>query len=107
VGIRLSGDGRHAFVALGPSDRVAVVDTATYQVESYILVGRRVWQLALNAAGTRLYTTNGVSGDVTVIDAATFKPIRTVKVGRFPWGVAARPLSGPAAPDGRAAGAAP
>ncbi len=69
VGIQFAKDGRHAFVALGPSDRVAVVDTATFKVESYILVGRRVWQLALNAAGTRLFTTNGVSGDVTVIDA--------------------------------------
>ena len=107
VGIQFSKDGRHAFVALGPSDRVAVVDTATHRVESYILVGRRVWQLALNAAGTRLFTTNGASGDVTVIDAETFKPIRTVKVGRFPWGVAARPMPDAAPPDGRAAGATP
>ena len=107
VGIQMAKDGRHAFVALGPSDRVAVVDTATYRVESYILVGRRVWQLALNAAGTRLFTTNGVSGDVTVIDAATFRPIKTVKVGRFPWGAAARPMPSAQATDGRAAGAVP
>ena len=31
----------------GPANRVAVVDAQTYEVESYLLVGQRVWQLAL------------------------------------------------------------
>ncbi|MGU3541189.1 beta-propeller fold lactonase family protein, partial [Methylobacterium sp. A54F] len=66
VGITLSRDGGRAFVALGPSDRVAVIDTASFAVLNYILVGRRVWHLALTPEGDRLLTTNGVSGDVTV-----------------------------------------
>ena len=70
---------------------------------NYILVGRRVWQLAMTPDESRLFTTNGVSGDVTVIDVATQRPIRSVKVGRFPWGVAVRPAATPE----RAAGAAP
>jgi hypothetical protein len=37
VGIRMTADGRTAFVALGPANRVAVVDTATKKVERYLL----------------------------------------------------------------------
>ena len=32
VGIRITSDGKTAFVALGPANRVAVVDAATYEV---------------------------------------------------------------------------
>ena len=78
-------------MALGPSNHVAVVDTATYQVTNYILVGRRVWHLEFSPDQSLLFTTNGVSGDVTVIDVASETAVNTVKVGRFPWGAAARP----------------
>ncbi len=78
-------------MALGPSDRVAVVDARTFEVKSYILVGRRVWHIAITPEQDRLVTTNGVSGDVTVIDVPSLKAIKTVKVGRFPWGAAIRP----------------
>lgn len=91
VGIKLSTDGKFAFVALGPSNHVAVVDAKSLQVLSYVLVGRRVWHMAFNGDESRLVTTNGVSGDVTVIDIATLQPIKSIKVGRFPWGAAYRP----------------
>jgi PQQ-dependent catabolism-associated beta-propeller protein len=91
VGFELTGDEKTAFVALGPSNHVAVVNADTYAVEEYILVGRRVWHMAFNTDKSLLFTTNGVSGDVTVIDVAKRKPIKTIKVGRFPWGAALRP----------------
>lgn len=91
VGIELTQDGRYAFVALGPANHVAVIDARTYGVLGYLLVGRRVWHLALNADESRLYTTNGVSGDVTVIDVARLEPIKSVRVGRYPWGVVVKP----------------
>jgi YVTN family beta-propeller protein len=91
VGIRLTADGKRAFVALGPANRVAVVDAQTFQVKSYILVGQRVWQMAFTPDGKQLYTTNGVSGDVTVIDVERLAAVRSIKVGRYPWGVAIRP----------------
>ena len=47
VGIRFSADGKLAFVATGPANRVAVIDAATKQVLKYLLVGQRVWQLEL------------------------------------------------------------
>lgn len=91
VGFELTEDEKTAFVALGPSNHVAVVNAETYEVEDYILVGRRVWHMAFNGDKSLLFTTNGVSGDVTVIDVAKRKPIKTIKVGRFPWGAALRP----------------
>ncbi|PMR67394.1 PQQ-dependent catabolism-associated beta-propeller protein [Halomonas heilongjiangensis] len=91
VGVVLTSDGRYAFVALGPSNRVAVIDQQTYEVLDYILVGQRVWHLALNGDESRLYTTNGVSGDVTVIEVDGLRAVKSIPVGRFPWGVIVEP----------------
>jgi PQQ-dependent catabolism-associated beta-propeller protein len=91
VGMELTADGKTAFVALGPSNHVAVVDRQTLTVTDYILVGRRVWHLALTPEEDKLYTTNGVSGDVTMVDVASLKAVQTIKVGRYPWGVTILP----------------
>ncbi|MBC8269191.1 MAG: YVTN family beta-propeller repeat protein [Rhodospirillaceae bacterium] len=91
VGIRLSKNGRYAFIALGPANHIAVVDAKTFEVTKYILVGRRVWHMAFTPDQKKLLTTNGVSGDVTVIDVDDLKAVKSIKVGRFPWGVAIRP----------------
>ncbi|BBU59083.1 hypothetical protein KU6B_53480 [Mameliella alba] len=91
VGFEFDGEEKTAFVALGPSNHVAVVNAETFEVEQYILVGRRVWHMAFNSDKSLLFTTNGVSGDVTVIDVAKREAIKTIKVGRFPWGAALRP----------------
>lgn len=93
VGFEFTAGDTHAFVALGPSNHVAVVNTDTYEVEDYILVGRRVWHMAFNEDRSLLFTTNGVSGDVTVIDVDDREAIKSIKVGRFPWGAAYRPTN--------------
>ena len=86
----MSGDGKTAFVALGPANHVAVIDVPSMNIEEYLLVGRRVWQLAFNQDQSKLLTTNGVSGDVSVIDIAKRKVTHSIKVGRYPWGVVVR-----------------
>ena len=91
VGIRISNSGTKAFVALGPANRVAVVDTATLKVEKYILVGQRVWQMFFSPDDKFLFTTNGASNDVTVIDVENLKAIKSIKTGRYPWGVVVSP----------------
>ncbi len=91
VGIRLTSDGKLAFIALGPSNRVAVVDAKTYEVLDYLLVGRRVWHLDMTPDEKLLFSTNGVTNDVSVIDVADLKVIKLIPVGRFPWGVAVKP----------------
>ncbi|KMK66989.1 YVTN family beta-propeller repeat protein [Puniceibacterium sp. IMCC21224] len=90
VGFEFTRDDGLAFVALGPSNHIAVVNADTYAVEDYILVGRRVWHMAFDRTRDRLFTTNGVSGDVTMVDVASRKAIKTIKVGRYPWGAAFR-----------------
>jgi PQQ-dependent catabolism-associated beta-propeller protein len=91
VGIRITKDDKIAFVALGPANRVAVIDTKTFKVLKYILVGQRVWQMYFTPDYKLLLTTNGASNDVTVIDVANQKAIKSIKVGRYPWGVVVSP----------------
>lgn len=92
VGLTFTRDGATAFVALGPANRVAAIDTKSAEVKKYVLVGQRVWHLALTPEDDMLFSTNGISNDVTAIDTATLRPIKSIKVGRYPWGVAVRPL---------------
>ena len=64
----------------------------TGTVMKYVLVGQRVWHLALTPEEDILFTTNGVSNDVTAVDTKSLRPIKSIKVGRYPWGVAVRPM---------------
>jgi PQQ-dependent catabolism-associated beta-propeller protein len=91
VGVRITEDGGTAFVALGPANRVAVIDAATYEVEDYLLVGQRVWQLGFSPDESLIFSTNGISNDVSVIDVAEREVIKTIQVGRLPWGVVTTP----------------
>jgi YVTN family beta-propeller protein len=91
VGIAITGDHKLAFVALGPANRVAVVDAASYEVKKYLLVGQRVWNLAFNHDQSRLYTTNGISNDISEIDVPNLKVVKSVVAGEQPWGVVVRP----------------
>ncbi|MEW8551466.1 MAG: hypothetical protein AB2533_13520, partial [Candidatus Thiodiazotropha endolucinida] len=91
VGIKISKDGKLAFVALGPAARVAVIDTSSFEVEKYLLVGQRVWNLDFSPDEKRIFTTNGVSNDISVIDVDRLKVRKSIRVGRLPWGVVVRP----------------
>jgi PQQ-dependent catabolism-associated beta-propeller protein len=88
VGIAITHDGKLGFVALGPANRIAVIDGVTHRVQKYLLVGQRVWHMAFTPDEKYLLTTNGVSNDISVIDVAAFKVIDTIQVGELPWGVA-------------------
>jgi PQQ-dependent catabolism-associated beta-propeller protein len=87
VGINITRDGKTGFVALGPSNHVAVVDGMTHQVTKYLLVGQRVWHMAFTPDEKYLLTTNGVSNDVSIIDVPALKVINTIQVGQQPWGI--------------------
>jgi PQQ-dependent catabolism-associated beta-propeller protein len=91
VGVKATHDNRRVFVALGPANRVAVIDAQTDEVLDYILVGQRVWQMAFTPDQKYLLTTNGNSNDVTVIDVAEQKAIVSIPVGQQPWGVVVQP----------------
>ena len=87
VGIKLNQAGDKAFIALGPAARIAVVDANSFEVEKYLLVGQRVWNMDFSPDESLLFTTNGVSSDVSVVDVEKLKVIKTIKVGRAPWGI--------------------
>ena len=91
MGVRFSHDGKVAFVALSTANRVAVVDTETYEVKTFIIVGQRPWHMQLGPDGKKLYVANGLTNDMTVVDAATYKAEKSVPVGRLPWGVMVKP----------------
>ena len=74
----------------GPANRVAVIDAQTHEVEKYLLVGQRVWQLDFSPDEKFIYSTNGVSNDISVIDVEALEVTKSVGVGRFPWGVAVK-----------------
>ena len=67
-----------------------MIDAQTFEVEDYLLVGQRVWQLAFSPDEAFLYSTNGVSNDISVIDVAGEKVLKSVPVGSYPWGVAVK-----------------
>jgi PQQ-dependent catabolism-associated beta-propeller protein len=91
VGMRLTADNKWLFVALGPANRVAVIDVESREVVRYILVGQRVWQLEFTPDEKYLLTTNGNSNDVTIIDVDAQEAIKSVQVGQQPWGVVVTP----------------
>jgi PQQ-dependent catabolism-associated beta-propeller protein len=93
--IRFTKDDKTAFVALGPANRVAVVDAVTYQVKKYLLVGARVWHLGFTPDYKQLLTANGLSNDISVIDVPDLTVTRSIPVGQQPWGVVVNPASEP------------
>jgi YVTN family beta-propeller protein len=90
VGLAMTNDGSTAFVALGPANRVAIVNMKTYEVEKYLLVGQRVWHMDFTPDQKLLVTTNGNSNDISIIDVADRKVLKSVPVGQLPWGVVIR-----------------
>jgi len=91
VGVLIDRERRWGYVALGPANRIAVIDAQNYTVAKYLLVGQRVWQMAFSADGQRLYTANGGSNDISIIDLPTQTVMQSLWVGRAPWGVAVKP----------------
>jgi PQQ-dependent catabolism-associated beta-propeller protein len=91
VGIQFTPDDATAFVALGPANRVAIINAKTYEVRKYLLVGQRVWQMAFTPDQKYLLTTNGLSNDISVIDVAGSDVVKSIPVGRLPWGVVVSP----------------
>jgi len=54
----------------------------------YILVGGRVWHMALTKDGSKLISANGGTNDATIIATDTLAAVKSLKVGQQPWGVA-------------------
>lgn len=84
VGIVLSRDGKTAIVALGRANHIAFVDAETLEVQDYVLVGQRAWNMTFNRDESLLFVANGLSDDMTIIDVESRKALRSVPIGRVP-----------------------
>ena len=73
VGVRHTNDGKYTFVALGPANRIAVIDQKTKELIKYLLVGQRVWQLAFTPDQKLYSLLMVVSNDVSIIDVEKLK----------------------------------
>ena len=84
VDFAMSNDGNLAYITLGRSKHVAVVQTDTYKVIDYILAGSRVWGAAITSDDKTLIVTNGNSDDISIIDTKKRASIKSIAVGRTP-----------------------
>ncbi len=87
VGITVLDDGSKVFVTLGRANHVAVVNTATKEIEGYVLVGSRAWGVDLSRDQKTLYVSNGLSDDISIVDIASLKNVRSIPVGRVPHSI--------------------
>ena len=78
---------RPAFVALGPANRVAVIDGATHEVMKYLLVGQRVWHMAFTPDEKYLLTHQRRVERRLDHRRRGLKVIKSIQVGELPWGV--------------------
>jgi DNA-binding beta-propeller fold protein YncE len=81
----LTSDQDLLFVSLPLAGQVAVVDTDTWKVASYIDAGSRPTRVALQPDGKYLWVANDAegaqAGGVTIIDTATLKPAGAIATG--------------------------
>ena len=84
VDFAMSNDGSLAYITLGRSKHVAVVQTENYEVIDYILAGSRVWGAAISSDDKTLIVTNGNSDDISIIDTDKRASIKSIAVGRTP-----------------------
>ena len=84
VDFAMSHKANLAYITLGRSKHVAVVDTNNYEVIDYILAGSRVWGAAITKDDKTLIVTNGQSDDISIIDTDKRASIKSIAVGRTP-----------------------
>ncbi|PYP81743.1 MAG: hypothetical protein DMD35_00420 [Gemmatimonadetes bacterium] len=98
-GVRISRDGRHAYVALsddrpqtpGPNDAIAEVDLATHRVLRRLSAGTDPEQFAITPDGRRMVAANEDAGNASIIDPASGKVLVSLVVGTEPEGVTVSP----------------
>ena len=84
VDFAVNPNGSHILVTLGRANHVAKVRTDNYEIEKYILAGKRVWGAAIDKENNNLFVTNGNSDDITIISLDKNTAIKSLPVGRTP-----------------------
>tara|TARA_B100000579_G_C22824726_1_gene852485 strand:- start:1020 stop:1997 length:978 start_codon:yes stop_codon:yes gene_type:complete len=87
VGFRINKEGTKAYIGLGRANHIAIVDVKSREVEEYILVGSRAWEVEFSKDQKTLFAANGLSDDISVINLENNQVIKSVAVGRVPYKV--------------------
>ena len=87
VGFRINKEGTKAYVGLGRANHVGIVDVKSREVEDYILVGSRAWEVEFSKDQNTLYVANGLSDDISIINLENNEVVKSIAVGRVPYKV--------------------
>lgn len=89
LGLALTPDGAHLYVALYDDDQVAIYQTSNRELIKTIATDGGPWGVAVGSDGAYVYVTNSLADTVTVIDADSQEIFATYDVvGVQPLGVA-------------------
>ncbi|NOZ26701.1 MAG: beta-propeller fold lactonase family protein [Chloroflexi bacterium] len=87
--VRISPDGRIAYVALSKENAVAIVDLEAGEVIGRTPVGQKPEQIDLSRDGRWLLASNNGDATVSIIDTENGEVVHTVRVGEGAYGVQA------------------
>jgi len=87
MGITLTPNGQHLFIANHGSGDVSVIQTSTMKHLGRIRVGVQPMRIVCNSRGDRVYVTNNGSNYVAGIDARTGAVVAAVNTGKGPMGI--------------------
>lgn len=93
LGVALTPDGGHLYVANFNDDQVVVIDTSDESIDATIDVGAGPWGVAMADDGAYVFVTNSLADTVAVITTSSQTVSGTYSVGDQPMGVAA-PMNG-------------
>ncbi len=85
--IKISPDGKKAYLINECGDTVSIIDTATNTITATVTAGR-VLSGVITPDGTKVYVANYRDDNVSVIDTATNTIIATMNVGKGPFAIA-------------------
>lgn len=88
VGVAVSPDGKHVYVANSAGNTVSVIDTASNSITATIPVGDGPVAVAVSPDSHFVYVANKRGGTVSVIDAVARQIIDTMPAGAAPTGIA-------------------
>ena len=90
-GIRLSPDGKEAFVTNFLGDKIMVVDLATHKPTGEITGFKALRAISISKDGKTLYAGNSGANEVAIVDLAKREIVERVPVGKDPYGAALTP----------------
>ena len=82
-GLAISPNGKNVYVAVSEGDAIAVIDTATHQISSFIETASNPLGVVVSPDGTTLYVTEG-DNNLEVFSLPTNELLFTVPVGSGP-----------------------